>query len=205
RKGTPLVNKDAVNGTGVRIGTNYANNKQGNLLSTGLKTDLAIDGRGYFALMESDGTVSYTRDGNFKVDINGTLVTANGTKVYVDYTNGFSEGNPALESENLSIDQSGMISMRIGEENVEIGSIPVFTAIGDKGFIPKGNNTFIASDDAQVTQSNDYDIRQGFLEASNVDVSEVFSDLILTQKAFQLSSKAITAADDMWSMINNMR
>lgn len=205
RKGTPLVNKQAVNGTGVRLGTNYANNKQGNLLNTGLKTDLAIDGKGYFALMEPDGTISYTRDGNFKVDVNGTLVTANGTKVYVEYTNGFSEGNPALESENISVDQSGEIFMRIGEETVEIGRIPVFTAIGDKGFIPKGNSTYIASDDAQVVESTDFDIRQGFLEASNVNVSEVFSDLILTQKAFQLSSKAITAADDMWSMINNMR
>lgn len=205
RKGTPLVNKDAVNGTGVRLGINYANNKQGNLLNTGLKTDLAIDGKGYFALMEPDGTISYTRDGNFKIDVNGSLVTANGTKVYVEYTNGFSEGNPALESENISIDQSGGISMKVGEEVVEIGRIPVFTAIGDKGFIPKGNNTFVASEDAQISESNDFDIRQGFLEASNVDTAEVFSDLILTTKAFQLNSKAITAADDMWSMINNMR
>lgn len=205
RKGTPLVNKNAVNGTGVKIGTNYANNKQGNLLTTGLKTDLAIDGKGYFALMEPNNTISYTRDGNFKVDVNGTLVTANGTKVYIEYTNGFSEGNPVLESDNLSIDQKGGIYVKIGEETAQIGTIPIFTAIGDKGFIPKGNNTFVASEDAQVTQSNDFDIRQGFLEASNVDVTEVFSDLVLTQKAFQLSSKAITAADDMWSMINNLR
>lgn len=205
RKGTPLANKNAVNGTGVRLGTNYANNKQGKLINTGLNTDLAIDGKGYFALMEPDGTISYTRDGNLKIDSNGSLVTANGTKVYIEYTNGFSEGNPALESNNISIDQSGVISMKIGDNVAEIGRIPVFTAIGDKGFIPKGNNTFVPSDDAQITESNDFDIIQGFLEGSNVDIAETFSDLILASKAFQINSKAITAADDMWSMINNMR
>ncbi|MBE6062743.1 MAG: flagellar basal body rod protein FlgG [Clostridium butyricum] len=207
RKGTPLVNKSAVNGTGVRLGVNYAKNKKGNMLSTGLKTDLAIDGKGYFALMEPDGTISYTRDGNFKIDLDGTLVTANGTKVYVEYTNGFSEGNPALEIQNISINQSGGISMNVDGNIVEIGRIPVFTAIGDKAFIPKGNNTFVASEDAQVipSEENDFDIKQGFLEGSNVDTAEVFSDLLLTTKAFQLNSKALTAADDMWSMINNMR
>ena len=205
RKGNPLVNKDAVNGTGVKLGTNYANNKQGNLLNTGLKTDLAIDGKGYFALQEPDGTISYTRDGNFKVDSNGTLVTSTGVKVYVQYEGGYSEGDPALDSDNISIDAQGGISMNIDGQSVLVGTIPVFTAIGDKGFIPKGNNTFVASEDAQVTMSNDYDIRQGFLEASNVDAAEVFSDVILTQRAFQLNSKAITTADDIWSMINNMR
>ena len=174
-------------------------------MNTGLKTDLAIDGKGYFALQEPDGTISYTRDGNFKVDSNGTLVTSTGVKVYVQYEGGYSEGDPALDSDNISIDAQGGISMNIDGQSVLVGTIPVFTAIGDKGFIPKGNNTFVASEDAQVTMSNDYDIRQGFLEASNVDAAEVFSDVILTQRAFQLNSKAITTADDIWSMINNMR
>ena len=205
RNGTPLVNKTAESGTGVKLGINYANNKQGNLLMTGRKTDLAIDGKGYFALMQSDGNVVYTRDGNFKVDSNGTLVDSNGKKVYVQYENGASEGNPALESNNISIDKDGGITMKVGEETTKIGNIPVFTAIGDKGFIPLGNNCFTPSSDAQVTLSNDYTVVQGALEASNVDTGEVFSELILTQRAFQLSSKAITAADDMWSMINGMR
>ncbi|MDB2153606.1 flagellar hook-basal body complex protein [Clostridium butyricum] len=205
RKGNPIVNKNAVNGTGVRIGTNYANNKQGNLLNTGLKTDLAIDGKGYFALQDPDGTISYTRDGNFKIDSNGSLVTASGVKVYVQYEPGFSEGDPAFDSDNIAIDGQGGISMNIDGNVALVGSIPVFTAVGDKGFVSKGNNMFVPSDDAQITLSDDYDIRQGFLEASNVDAAEVFSDVILTQRAFQLSSKAITTADDIWSMINSMR
>jgi len=205
RKGTPLVNKKDISGTGVKLGMNYAKDKQGNLLTTGGKTDLAIDGKGYFGLMQADGNIVYTRDGNFKVDSNGTLVDSNGKKVYVQYENGASEGNPALESNNISIDKDGGITMKVGEETTKIGNIPVFTAIGDKGFIPLGNNCFTPSSDAQVTLSKDYTVVQGALEASNVDTGEVFSELILTQRAFQLNSKAITAADDMWSMINGMR
>lgn len=205
RNGTPLVNKKAISGTGVKLGINYATNKQGNLLTTGGKTDLAIDGKGYFALMQSDGNIVYTRNGNLKIDSNGTLVDANGTKLYVEYENGASEGNPALENDNISIDQDGGITMKVGEETAKVGTIPIFTAIGDKGFIPIGNSYFTPSSDAQVTLSNDYNVVQGALEASNVDTGEVFSDLILTQRAFQLSSKAITTADDLWSMINSMR
>jgi len=205
RNGTPLVNKTAISGTGVKLGINYATEKQGNLLTTGAKTDLAIDGKGYFALQQANGNILYTRDGNFKIDSNGTLVSSDGTKVYVQYENGASEGNPALESNNLSIDKEGGMTMKVGEDMVKVGTIPVFTAIGDKGFIPIGNSCFTPNSDAQITASTDYNVIQGSLEASNVDTGEVFSDLILNQRAFQLSSKAITAADDLWSMVNNMR
>lgn len=205
RNGTPLVNQSAVSGTGVKLGLNYATNEQGNLLTTGLNTDLAIDGTGYFALTQSDGNIVYTRNGNFKIDSNGTLVDSNGTKVYIEYEDGVSEGNPALESSKVSIDQEGGIKMQVGEEIVDIGKIPVFTATGDRGFIPIGNSYCALNSDAQVTQSNDYRIIQGSLEGSNVDTTEVFSNLVLSQRAFQLSSKAVTTADDLWSMINSMR
>jgi flagellar basal-body rod protein FlgG len=205
RNGTPLVNKNTINGTGVKIGTNYAKSKQGNLMPTGSKTDLAIYGKGYFALTKSDNTIVYSRNGNFKIDSNGALVDSNGTKVYIQYENGASEGNPALDSANISIDEQGGITMNVNGEEAKIGTIPIFTAIGDKGFIPIGNSYFTPNQDATVTQSTDYNVKQGFLEASNVDTAEVFSDVILTQRAFQLSSKAVTAADDIWSMINNMR
>lgn len=205
RQGTPLVNDKALTGTGVKIGVNYASNKQGNLITTGGKTDLAIDGQGYFALNQPDGTIAYTRDGNFKIDSAGSLVDTSGRKVYIQYADGASEGNPALDSQKISIAQNGEISMKVGQQDVKIGTIPVFTAIGDKSFIPIGNNSFALAPDAQVTESTDYNIEQGFLEGSNVETGEVFADMVLTQRAFQLSSKAVTTADDMWSMINSMR
>lgn len=205
RRGTPLVNEKAITGTGVKLGTNYATNKQGNLLTTGKTTDLAIDGKGYFALSQEDGNIVYSRNGNFKIDSDGKLVDSSGTKVYIEYEDGFSEGNPAIDANTLSISQDGSISMNIEGKTAKIGTIPIFTAIGDKSFIPIGNSYFTPAQDAQVSLSTDYNIEQGFLEGSNVDMGEVFSDLVLTQRAFQLSSKALTTADDMWSMINNMR
>lgn len=205
RSGTPLVDKGAVTGTGVKLGINYATNEQGNLLTTGQKTDLAIDGKGYFALAQPSGNIVYTRDGSFKIDLNGSLTDTNGAKVYVEYENGFSEGNPALDSKNISIAQDGGISMQIDGAEVKIGTIPIFTAIGDKSFNPLGNSYFTPASDAQVTLSTDYSVIQGALEGSNVNSAQVFSDVILTQRAFQLSSKAITTADDLWSMINSMR
>ncbi|OPJ64481.1 flagellar hook-basal body complex protein [Clostridium chromiireducens] len=205
RNGTPLVDKSSVTGTGVKLGVNYATNEQGNLLITGQKTDLAIDGKGYFALTQASGNIVYTRDGSFKIDSSGSLVDTNGAKVYVEYENGFSEGNPALDSKNISIDKDGGISTQVDGNEVKIGKIPIFTAIGDKSFNPLGNSYFTPASDAQVTLSNDYNVVQGALEGSNVNTAEVFSDVILTQRAFQLSSKAITTADDLWSMINSMR
>lgn len=205
RKGIPLVNQKAVTGTGVKLGINYANTKQGNLLTTGGKTDLAIDGQGYFAISQADGSIAYTRDGNFKIDSSGTLVDSSGRKVYIQYSDGASEGNPALDSKNISISQSGEISTMVNKQSVKVGTIPIFTSVGDKSFMPIGNNYFIPASDAQVTQSKDYNIEQGFLEGSNVEIPEVVSDMILTQRAFQLSSKAITTADDIWGMVNNMR
>ena len=205
RKGTPLNDKSAVNGTGVRLGMNYIKNKQGNLITTGNKTDLAIDGKGYFAAYQSDGSIAYTRDGSFKIDAEGVLVDSSGNRVVINYEPGFAQGDPELKSEDLSIDQEGGISMMIDNQSVKIGTIPVFTAIGDKSFIQIGNNYFVPSDDAEVVQSTDYNVRQGFLEASNVDSGETFTEVILSQRAFQLSSKAMTVADDLWGMINTMR
>lgn len=205
RKGTPLNDKSAVNGTGVRLGMNYIKNKQGNLITTGNKTDLAIDGKGYFAAYQSDGSIAYTRDGSFKIDAEGVLVDSSGNRVVINYEPGFAQGDPKLKSEDLSIDQEGGISMMIDNQSVKIGTIPVFTAIGDKSFIQIGNNYFVPSDDAEVVQSTDYNVRQGFLEASNVDSGETFTEVILSQRAFQLSSKAMTVADDLWGMINTMR
>lgn len=205
RKGTPLKDKTAANGTGVKLGMNYIKNKQGNLITTGTNTDLAIDGKGYFAAYQSDGSIAYTRDGNFKIDTQGDLVDTSGNRVLINYEPGFAQGSPELVADSLSIDQNGGISMMIDEQSIKIGTIPIFTAVGDKSFIQIGNNYFIPTDDAEVVLSNDYSVRQGFLEASNVDSGEIFTEMILSQRAFQLNSKSITVADDLWGMINSMR
>jgi flagellar basal-body rod protein FlgG len=205
RAGTPLVNTKAVSGTGVKLGLNYSTNTQGSLTKTGNNTDLAINGEGYFALSQADGSIVYTRDGSFKVDANGTLVNSDGKKVYIQYANGYSEGNPALDSKNISIDSDGGITLKTAQGDVKIGTIPVFTAVGDRSFTPIGENCLIPTTGVQVTASTNYNIVSGSLENSNVDTTQTMTDIILTQKAFQLNSKALTTTDDLWGMINNMR
>ncbi len=206
RKGTPLVDKTAVNGTGVKTGMDYANNKQGNLITTGGNTDLAIDGQGYFAITTSDGSIAYTRDGSFSIDANGVLVDSNGGKVYIQYENGAAEGMPALTSQDVSFSSDGIVMMVTDDgTRQEIGRIPIFTAVGDKSFVHKGNNYLVPTEDAEVVQSNDYDIIQGMLESSNVDSGETFTEIVLSQRAFQLNSKAVTVADELWGMVNGMR
>ena len=70
---------------------------------------------------------------------------------------------------------------------------------------PIGNSYFVPAEDAQIEESTDFDIIQGMLEGSNVDSTEAFTDMITSQRAFQMNSKALTVADDLWGMINSMR
>ena len=81
----------------------------------------------------------------------------------------------------------------------------MYSAVGDNAFISSGDNLYSLANGVNIQRSNNYDIHQGMLEGSNVDMSTEFSDMILTQRSFQLTSKAMTTADEMWGMINNMR
>ncbi|WP_244834856.1 flagellar hook-basal body complex protein [Clostridium sp. BJN0001] len=207
RRGTPLVDKTAVNGTGVKTGYTYKIRTQGNLISTGVSTDVALDddGQGLFAVTLRDGSIAYTRDGNFKVDSTGVLVDSIGSRVYIEYEPGASEGEPKLSSKDMTISEDGEISLKQGEDEVKIGKIPVFTAIGDRAFYSIGNSYMKPQDPTEVTLSTDYSMQQGMLENSNVDTTETMTDVVSTSRAFQMSSKALEVADELWGMINNMR
>ena len=85
-----------------------------------------------------------------------------------------------------------------------IGNINLYKATGDNDFLSTGNNLFIINDGAQVIQANG-DIHQGYIEMSNVNTAQEFTDLISMQRAFQLNSKGFSVADEMWSMINNLQ
>ncbi|MBU5591057.1 flagellar basal body rod protein FlgG [Clostridium sp. MSJ-4] len=179
---------------------------QGNIRETTVNTDLAIDGEGLFRLTRADGTEIYKRVGSFGIDIaTGNLVDDMGNRLYIEYNQGINPEQLGLDRTNLSIDKSGTIYREEANSKVEIGRIPLYKAIGDKGFVSVGESSFIPAEDAQIVEAQDYDIRQGFIEMSNVDVAEEFTQLILTQRAFELSSKSLKTADEMWGMINNLK
>ena len=205
RLGYPVYDKESYTGTGVKTAEWTRNNLQGNLLQTNLPTDIAIDGRGYFRVTTEDGSYAYTRDGEFRVDATGTLVTTEGYKLSINYENGYSAGNPALKGENINIDKDGNLYLKNGDTYNKIGTIPLYNAVGDNAFISAGENLYVPAEGVQINEETDGDLYQGYLEGSNVDMAQEFSDMIITQRAFQLASKGITTADEMWGMVNNMR
>lgn len=203
--GNPLNDKTATVGSGVKAGNFTKDNSQGGLQTTNQKTDLALDGEGYFKVISSNGTEYYTRDGSFKLDSYGRLVTANGNILEVQYANGYSQNNTGLTADNFTINKKGEIFAENNGNFEKVGEIAVYTAVGNDAFTSVGDNLFKELNGVQVYRTLDADMYQGYLEASNVDLSQEMTDMIVTQRAFQLSSKGITAADEMWQMINNLR
>lgn len=203
--GNPLNDKTATVGSGVKVGNFTKDNSQGGLQTTNQKTDLALDGEGYFKVISSNGTEYYTRDGSFKLDSYGRLVTANGNILEVQYANGYSQNNTGLTADNFIINKKGEIFAENNGNFEKVGEIAVYTAVGNDAFTSVGDNLFKELNGVQVYRTLDADMYQGYLEASNVDLSQEMTDMIVTQRAFQLSSKGITAADEMWEMINNLR
>ena len=204
RLGYPINDKSATTGTGVRTTNWFENANQGVLQSTGITTDLAIEGEGnYFRLTNAKGQKVYTRDGSFKVDSAGKLVDSNGNRVDIEYANG--KQNTFLDTNNMSINTKGEIYQKNANGAFElIGQINTYTGVGNSAFVSIGDNLYVPAEGATITQG-DAKIHQGYLEASNVDLAQEFTDMIVAQRAFQLSSKALQTADELWGDINNMR
>ena len=204
RRGYRTNTENTVMGTGTRAVDLPRNNKQGNLQVTQLPTDLALDGQGYFRVDLGNGTFAYTRDGSFKIDSLGRLVDSNGNKLEMKYADGFSEENVILKPDNFSVNTSGDVYMKVGGSYTKVAEIPVYTAVGDSSFASIGQNLFVPTEGAVVGRTNT-SMYQGYLEMSNVDMGTEMSELIVSQRAYQMAGKGITTADEMWQMINNMR
>lgn len=208
RRGTPLYNKDAIMGTGVRTTSWVRDNTQGHLLETNLSTDLCIEGEGqYFRLTRPDGSKVYSRDGSFKVDSQGTLVDSNMSKVDLEFVAGRNAQNTKFKADEFKVDSEGNVFVKEGDMYNKVAKMNLYTADGNNAFQSISDNYFVPSEGAQVrvVDNANTHIHQGYLEGSNIDTAQEMTDMIVTQRAFQLSSKSLQTADDMWGMINNMR
>ncbi|WP_097025828.1 flagellar hook-basal body complex protein [Clostridium peptidivorans] len=204
RRGYPVnkgENKNLITGTGVKTGQWIRDNSQGSVVDTGAKTDLAIDGPGYFRVRGPEGDM-LTRGGSFNIDANGNLVDKNGNLLVIrPYGN---NGNVPLTKDNFSIKEDGVITVKQGNDYIEIGKIDIYNTTGDNDLLSVGENLYIPKEGVQPKLINS-NIMQGFLENSNVDMAKEMSDMIITQRAFSFGSRAVTTADEMWGMVNNMR
>lgn len=205
RNGYPVHNKNASIGTGVKTSEWYRDNSQGQFIETLRSTDISIDGVGYFKVIGADGNIAYTREGAFSIDGRGRIVDSKGNKLEINYLNGRNEANTSFTKENFLIDKDGSLFVKENDKFNKVGNVNVYTAVGDDSFKSIGENLFLPTEGTTVLKSNDFALYQGVLEGSNVDISKEFTDMIVTQRAFQLSSKSLTTADEMWGMINNMR
>lgn len=214
RKGYPVSsdkNGKAIlqNGTGVRVGEWTRDNKQGNLMSTDLSTDLAIDGTGYFELDQAGDIKAYTRTGNFNIDANGTIVDEMGNRLSIidEQGNNINRVNGPYKFNriNFQVNEKGYITIKDSNGNLPVGKVKISNIIGDNSMLPIGNSLFMPKPGAQVVESTDYSIKQGFLELSNIDIATEMTEMLVTQRAFQLSSSTLKTADEMWQMANNLR
>lgn len=190
-------------GTGVRIQGTSRIETQGSLQTTGNALDLALDGNGYFQIQMPDGTLGYTRAGNFSRSPEGLLITSEGYQVMPGIT--VPEG-----ATSITVGNDGTVSATVAgqTEATQLGQIQIASFPNVAGLQSKGDNYLIetsASGAASLGNPGEGgrgSIRQGMLEGSNVNVVEELVDMIETQRAYEVNSKMISATDEMLKYVN---
>ena len=199
------------NPTGIQIGLGsrpatvkrlYA---QGDVKNTENPLDLVIEGNGFFRVLQADGSFAYTRDGSFVRNQDGQVVTAQGLLLDPPIT-------IPPDSLTIGIARDGTVSVRQAGQEVEsqVGQIELTGFINPSGLVALGGNLFGATDASgpAVNSTPGLDglgaTLQGFLEMSNVSIVTELVDLIAAQRAYEMNSRAIQAADDMLQQLNNL-
>ncbi|MCQ8279673.1 flagellar basal-body rod protein FlgG [Acetobacteraceae bacterium KSS8] len=201
-----VVPSGAQLGLGVKTAAIYRINEQGNLTQTSNTLDLAIQGNGYFQVTLPSGDTAYTRDGTFALAADGTIVTADGYAVAPGIT-------VPTNAENVSINASGQVQVTVAGQTAAqtVGQIQLAVFPNETGLDAKGDNllTQTTASGAPTTGTPGAagfgSVMQGFVESSNVNVVTEITDLITAQRAYEMNSKVITAADDMMQTLTNLK
>ena len=189
-------------GTGVRVVATEKMHAQGNMVNSQNPLDVAIAGEGFFQIAQADGTIAYSRDGNFKLSSTGQLVTSNGALLQPAIT-----VPTTASSITIGRDGTGSIELAAGGQQV-LGQLQIARFVNPSGLQSMGQNLMKetpASGTPQVLkpgQTGAGTLMQGTLEASNVNVVEEMVNMIETQRAYEINSKAISAVDGMLKYIN---
>jgi flagellar basal-body rod protein FlgG len=197
--------------TGLQVGTGVAAVAtetmfdQGNLQQTSNQFDLAINGGGFFQVQMPDGTTAYTRDGSFQVNATGQLVTAAGFTV-----------TPAITvpagAQSVTIGQDGTVTVMLqGKPTPQtIGTLQLATFINPPGLQASGQNLFLETAASGTPSANTPGtnglgtIQQGYVETSNVNVVSELVNMIQTQRAYEMNSKAIQTTDQMLAKLSDL-
>jgi len=191
-------------GLGTRVTSVQKIFTQGDYTQTGNDLDIAIEGDGFFQILR-DGESYYTRDGSFKRDPDGYLVTANGDRLQPEFA--IPDGTTLV-----NIDSGGLL---VAQDNAQqtLGSVQLtlHKFINPAGLKNVGGNLYVETEASGApTEANPGtngigSLAQNFLETSNVDVTEEMVNLIITQRAYEVNSKAITTADQLLEIANTLK
>jgi flagellar basal-body rod protein FlgG len=193
-------------GLGSRPAANEIIFQQGDFQQTNNPLDLVIQGRGFFQARRPSGEVAYTRSGAFHLDRDGNIMTLNGETLDPQLT------VPA-EAQSITIASDGTVSYSLpGQTTSQVaGQLQLANFANPGGLNSIGNNLYTptdASGDATVGNPGGQEglgtLQQGYLEGSNVSVVEEFVNLIVSQRAYEASSKVVKAADEMYQQVNNL-
>ncbi len=192
-------------GTGVQPIATERIFTQGNLQQTGNALDIAIQGDGFFQVLLPDGTTAYSRDGAFQLNSQGQLVTASGYEVQPAITMPANVVSVTIAKDGIvSVVQSGTAAP------VEIGQIQLATFINNGGLQSRGENLYMetaASGAPQVNAPGSNGaglLNQSYVETSNVNVVEELVNMIQTQRAYEINSKAIQTSDQMLAKLGQL-
>lgn len=210
-------------GTGVKVASIVKDFSQGALVQTGEPLNLAIQGEGFFAVVNGAGERFLTRDGNFHRDANGNVVNDGG--YYLAIPAGNNQDVPLNlppEAENINVAADGTITATVNGQVQPLGQIYLYTVSNPAGLEAVGDNLYRLTPacgqlfyGAPGTAGNSETtgtpgpvlgtLRSGYLEAANVDLAATMTRMVVAQRAYELNSRTIRVADEMWSLANNLR
>jgi flagellar basal-body rod protein FlgG len=193
-------------GMGVRTVATQRMHDEGSLQQTGNPLDVAIEGNGFYPINLPSGQVAYTRDGTFKMDNEGRVVNSEGYPLATDI-------NIPADAQSVTIGGDGVVSVILPNEPepVQLGQIQLATFANPAGLSTMGKNLYTetAASGTPILSNPGSDgtgtLSQGALELSNVKVVEEMIDLISGQRAYEVNSRVIKAADEMLQQTANLR
>jgi len=192
-------------GTGSRAVATERIFTQGNLTQTSGQLDMAIQGNGFYQILMPDGTLSYTRDGAFQKDNQGQLVTAGGYVVQPAIT-------IPIDALSVTVSRDGIVSvLQQGSTTPnQLGQLQLVSFLNPAGLQANGENLYTETNAsgtpvANIAGTNGLGtISQGFVETSNVNVTEELVSMITAQRAYEINSKAVTTSDQMLQKLSQM-
>lgn len=192
-------------GHGSRVVATAKNFSQGSMQQTGVPLDVAIEGDGFFEVLQPDGSSAYTRDGALKLSSTGQIVTSDGLPI---------KGLDSLPAGagSITIGSDGSFSVVTNGTVTTLSPFTLTRFPNPTGLKSLGRNLYQATESSGSAETGGIPgqngfgtLQQGFLELSNVEVVQEMVNMIVAQRAYEINSKAIQAADEMLGQANNLR